>query len=380
MHRIYLDHNASTPVDPAVIQAMVQVLQEESGNPSSVHVEGQKARRRLEQCRQTIASFLKVKPNEIIFTSGGTEGANLLIKGLFRDHSKGHIISSDVEHSCIYETLRDLEAKGTGVSFLHAGLWGAVQPDQVRQAIRPSTKLITLMAVNNETGVKTDIEAIAAIAQEHNIPLIVDGVALLGKELFSIPRGVSAMFFSGHKFHAPKGTGFVFIRSSLKISPLLIGGSQELGRRAGTENLSGIVGLAAAIEILSRHQETITQELRQRRDQLEQGIIQTIPHIVINGIGPRVANVSNLSFLDVDGEALLMMLDLEGLAVSHGSACSSGAIEPSRVLMNMGMPSKQARSAIRFSVSRQTTSEDIARSLEIIIKVIDKLKKGKKSL
>lgn len=375
--RIYLDNNASTPLDPLVLEAVIEGLKEDLGNPSSIHFHGQKSRQRLEKARQTIAKYLKVRPPELIFTSGGTEGANLLLRGIINGSYSGHVISSDAEHSCIYQTLKDFEKRGVEVSYLPAGLWGAVKPETVREAIRPNTRLIALMAVNNETGVKTDIEAIAAIALEARIPFIVDGVALLGKEAFSIPAGIAAMFFSGHKLHAPKGVGVVFCRSSLRLSPLFVG-NQEFTRRAGTENLPGILGLAKAIEILQFDQSYFSSSMKRLRDKLEEGIKAGIGEIVINGQGPRVMNTTNISFLGVDGESLLMNLDMEGVSVSHGSACSSGAIEPSRVLINMNIPLAQARSAIRLSLSRFTTEQEIDQAIEIIVRVAKRLKQLKK--
>lgn len=373
-HRIYLDHNASTPIDSRVLHAIIQELKEEVGNPSSVHFHGQKCRQRLDQSRHTLAQFLKVKTHEIIFTSGGTEGANLLLNGLFQACSGEHLVTSSAEHSCVYQAAQELEKKGVDVSFLDPGLWGSVKPEAVKDAIRPSTRCIALMAVNNETGVKTDIEAIAALAQEAGIPFIVDGVALLGKEHFSIPAGVSAMFFSGHKLHAPKGIGFMFCKQTLKLNPFLVGGNQEFKRRPGTENLSAIVGLAAAIEILKQEQEEATQQMKQMRDRLEQGLLNQLDDVVINGQGPRVVNVSNLSFLGVDGESLLINLDMEGISVSHGSACSSGALEPSRILLKMGIPSFQARSSLRFSVSQFTTEQEIDFTIETTVRLVKRMR------
>ncbi|WP_075883100.1 cysteine desulfurase family protein [Candidatus Protochlamydia sp. W-9] len=372
--RVYLDCNSSTAIDPRVLKVLIQELQEEEGNPSSVHYHGQFCRKKLEESRQIIARFLKVKPQEIIFTSGGTEGANLLIKGVLQRFSLGQIISSNVEHACVDEVLKEMEKQGYSVTFLKTGSWGAVDPQKLKEAIGSQTRLITLMAANNETGVKTDIEACAAIAQEAQIPFIVDGVALLGKEMFNIPKGVSAMFFSGHKVHVPKGIGFCFVRQGLKLMPQIIGGGQEQNRRSGTENLAGIVALAEGISILSESQEKITNQLRLRRDQLEKGLINQLDHVTINGDAPRIANTSNLSFVGIDGETLLMQLDMQGISVSHGSACSSGALEPSRVLLNMGFSNKRAGSAIRFSVGRMTTEEDIKQTIQVLVKTITKFK------
>lgn len=374
-NRIYLDHNASSPLDPIVLKAVIQELQEEVGNPSSVHWHGKKSRRRLEEARQIISDYLNVKPQEIIFTSSGTEGANLALRGVFSDQKfSGHVVTCGAEHSCVYQIVKDLEKKGCQVTFLTAGSWGCVALEQLQAALRPDTKLITLMAVNNETGVKTDIEAIATVAQKAGITLIVDGVALLGKEFFTIPKGVTAMFFSGHKLHAPKGIGVLFCRQSLKLTPLFVGGEQEFNRRAGSENLSGAIGFAKAVELLKGHEEEFADHMRMLRDRLEKGLQARLDNVVVNGEGPRISNTSNLSFLGVDGESLLISLDQEGISVSHGSACSSGALEPSRVLLDMGIPLDRARSSLRFSVSRFTTIEEIDKAIDIIVKVVTRLR------
>lgn len=371
---IYLDHNATTSLDPAVLEVVSQELKNELGNPSSVHFHGRQCKSKLERARDVIAAFLNVKSSEFFFTSGGTEGANLLLRGFLSRSPGGHVITSNAEHSCIYHTLKIAEKNGAPVTFLPAGLQGAVSPEQVLEAITPQTKLITLMAVNNETGVKTDIEAIARIAQERDISFLVDGVALLGKEAFSIYPGVSALFFSGHKLHAPKGVGAVFCRSSFKIDPILTGGNQEFGRRAGTENLPAIIGFAKAVELLSE-QSQFTHKMRMLRDRFETDLMSNLEGVLINGIGPRVVNTSNLSFEGVDGESLLMGFDLAGISVSHGSACASGAIEPSRILLNMGIPMQRAQSAIRFSLSRHTTEQEIEEAIATTINLVNKLRK-----
>lgn len=370
--RIYLDNNATTLVDPRVSAAMIHFLNQNVGNPSSVHSFGRSARALLQKNRLAIAEYFQVKPHEIIFTSGGTEGLNMTIRGLLTGE-KGHIISSDVEHPSVYSTLKGLQDLGWEVTFLPAGLWGSVKTEDVLNSLRSNTKLICLMAVNNETGVKTDIEAIASIAKDAKIPFICDAVALLGKENFRIPLGVSAMCFSGHKIHAPAGIGFVFIRSGLKLLPLFTGGQQEFQRRAGTENLLGITGLAESIKLLSVELEGAVEQMRNLRDRLEQKILHTIPGTSVNGAGLRVANTTNIAFHGLDGESLLAAMDMEGVAVSHGSACSSGALEPSRILLNMGLSRDVARSSLRFSLSRFTTEEEIDRTLEIIAGVISRM-------
>lgn len=372
--RVYLDNNAGTFVDPDVLQAVIQNLQSSEGNPSSIHAEGQAARQRLTLARQVIADYLKVKSKEIIFTSGGTEALNTMLRGFCQSYPKAHVITSLVEHSSVYQTALLLQQQGCDVTFLPTGLMGTVTADAVKKALKPSTRLIVLMAVNNETGVKTDIESIAGIAQASNAFFLVDGVALLGKESFSIPAGVSAMCFSGHKVHAPKGVGFLFWRTQMHILPMITGGHQEFNRRAGTENIPGIVGLSKAVSLLNHLLPEATERMRMLRDYLEEGLLSALPFAVVNGEGPRVVNTLNMSFPGIDGEALLMHLDRKGIAVSLGSACSSGAIEPSRILLNMGMPMELARSAVRFSLSRFTTKDEIDTCIETVVALVSSLR------
>jgi len=373
--RIYLDNNSTTGVDPRVLEAMLPVLSEVPSNPSSLHFFGKEAKNRLNKSRETVAAFLKVKPQEIVFTSCGTEAMNFLLRGLFPGQVSGHAISSNVEHSCVNKTLLNLKEKGLDVSFLPAGLFGAVSPEQIKEAIRPDTRFISLIAVNNETGVKHDLNAIGQIAQDAGIPLIVDGVAWLGKELFTIHPGISGIGFSGHKIHAPKGIGFAFVRSNIKLSPLLMGAPQEHSLRAGTENLPGIVGLAKAIEILKTELPAATERMALLRDRLEAGLLVKANPVVVNGIGPRICNTCNLSFPGDLGEDLLIALDMAGIAVSHGAACASGALEPSRILINMDVPPQIAKSAIRFSLSRNTTIEEIDQAIEIISEIACRFRK-----
>jgi len=372
MKRIYLDNNATTSLDPRVLEAMLPHLSSTPSNPSSYHYFGQGAKRHLQNARESIAAFMRVKPHEVIFTSGGTEAMNILLRGFFPNEVSGHVITSNVEHACVYSTLAEFQKKGLQVSFLPAGLLGAVPPEEIKKAIRSDTRFITLIAVNNETGVKHDLDPIAQIAQEAGIPLIVDGVAWLGKELFTLHPGISGVGFSGHKFHAPKGIGFTVIRSSMKLHPLFIGGQQEYSLRPGTENLPGIVGLAKAIELLGTELPAATERMALLRDLLEAGLMQQAAPVVVNGIGKRICNVCNLSFPDDSGEDLLIALDMAGIAVSHGSACSSGALEPSRILVNMGLPPQIARSAIRFSLSRNTTREEIDQTIETVAQIVRK--------
>jgi cysteine desulfurase len=370
--RVYLDHNASTPLDPEVKNALIEELEAFDANPSSIHAFGQEVRNRVTKARRTIASFLNVRPHDLIFTSGGTESLNTALFGL--TSKRGHIITSSVEHACVISICEELERRGFTVTYLHPGEYGAVTPEAVVEAIQPDTVLITLMAANNETGVKTDIEGISEIAERRSIPFVVDAVSLMGKEPFVIPEGVTAMAFSGHKFHALKGAGLLYVKTGTDLAPLIIGGGQESGRRGGTENVLGIISLAKAIEILHQGQATFSFRMEKLRNKLEEGLKAQLHDVIVNGKGPRIPNTTNLSFPGVDGESLLLNLDLAGIAVSHGSACSSGALEPSRVLLNMGTPKEIANTSIRFSLSRFTTEKEIDRCIEVVTDTVEKLK------
>ncbi|HEV8051675.1 MAG TPA: cysteine desulfurase family protein [Parachlamydiaceae bacterium] len=367
--RIYLDNNASTPLDPLVADFIVKNLPLLQGNPSSSHSFGQAARSLINKAKASISSFFGVKSSELIFTSGGTESVNIAIRGLISHKPPGHIITSSVEHSCVIAVCKLMEAQGYSVSYLPSGPLGAVQPDAVKAAIRPDTQLIVLMAVNNETGVKTDIQSIARITQEHRIPFFVDAVSQLGKEVILIPPGISAMAFSGHKVHALQGIGLLYLRTGTKLQPLIFGGEQEYGRRAGTENVLGILSLSKAMELLSP---AAYEGVKLLRDRFESVLLKAIPGLLINGEGARISNVSNLAFPGVDGEALLMNLDRAGIAASHGSACSSGSLEPSRILLGMGLPLERVNSSIRFSLSRLTTAAEIEAACATIICLVKK--------
>lgn len=361
---IYLDNNATTTLDPRVFKAMLAEFQGGPANPSSTHFFGKKAHRLLEKAREEVASFFGSKPQEIIFTSGGTESVNLFLRGL----KKGHIISTKIEHSCIYKTLQDLDSS---VTYVPINSWGAPLPEDIEKAICKETIAIVLSASNSETGVKLDMEAISQIAHKHNIALFIDAVAFIGKEPFTMYPGISAVAMSGHKFHGPKGVGALLCKASIK--PLITGGPQEHMRRAGTENLAGILGLAEAVKILSSEQTKITEHLRDLRLHLENGLKRELPNIFINGDAPRVSNTVNIVFEGVDAETLLIQLDLNKIAASHGSACASGALEPSRVLTEMGIPLPTIRSSIRFSVGRFNTREEIDAAIQRISVIVGKL-------
>lgn len=370
MQKIYLDNNATTPLDMEVFQAMLGDLCQVPLNPSSIHSSGRQANQLLSGARRSVATVFGAKPDEIYFTSGGTEAINLFLKSL----EKGHLITTAIEHSSVYKTSQVLEAKGFTASYIPVDRSGAPHPEAIAAAIRPDTRALLFSASNAETGVKLDLEAVALVAEKHQIPLLVDAVAYVGKESFSMLPGVTAVAISGHKFHAPKGIGALFCRSSFQLEPLITGGGQEHLKRAGTENLSGILGLAAALEIVQKNQGAITHQIRALRDHFEQELFRALPNISINGLGPRVCNVSNIAFGDVDGETLLLQLDLFGIAASHGSACSARAMEPSRVLLGMGLDRKTARSSLRFSFSRMNTQEEVELAVTRLVDIVQKLR------
>lgn len=376
--KIYLDNNATTALDPRVFSAMYNKTKGLPCNPSSVHSYGQYAKGLLYQAREEIANYLGKNIDEIIFTSSGTEALNLVLRGLWEKNSSGEIITSNIEHSAIFNTLKDLE--GAKVHYLPVGPWGAVSFDQIKEAVSPATKMIVLSLVNTETGVKNDIEEIAAFAKTQQIPLVVDGIGIMGKEDFTLYEGISAACFSAHKFHGPKGNGFFYLSEEVDFLPKITGGAQEFGKRGGTENLEGILGTAKAVSLLKEELPEKSIYMKELRDYFEQMLFDHLDDLVINGKGPRVVNTSNLAFLGVDGESLLMHLDQQGICASHGSACSAGALEPSRVLSNMGLDRERVRSSIRFSISRMTSKEEIECAATIIIKTVTQLQSVKSFL
>jgi cysteine desulfurase len=365
---IYLDNNSTTQLDPAVLAAMEPFFHNLTGNPSSVHSYGQKAKGILGEALKRCARYFKVHPDEIIFTSGATEALN----GLIRCIPKGsHVITSALEHAAVLEPLKLADCE---VSYLYpsaAGV-GAVTPLQVEEALRPSTRLIVLTMANNETGIKTEIASIAALAHRMSIPLVLDGVAALGKDSFTLPEGVWAVCLSAHKIHGPLGIGLTVLRKTYKAYPWIVGGGQQQSLRAGTENLPAIVGFAKALDLLDKHAQTWIPQMQVLRDRFESGLKALIPDLIIHGQNqPRICNTSQIAFPGINGETLLMRLDLEGLAASHGAACSAGALEPSRVLLNMGISPQLARSSLRFSLSRFTTLSEIETALLLIHKTVN---------
>jgi len=364
---IYLDNNATTPLAKEVIETMMDVENQGPLNPSSSHSLGRKARAYLENSRQVVADFLNVDCKEIIFTSSGTEALNLLIRGLIDPQSNDTILSSTIEHSAVLNTLKDLEKKGCHLNLLAPGTFGAIKPEQVKEAINSDIKLVVLSWVNGETGAKTDIERIADICLDKNIPLVVDGVAIMGKELFTIPKGVKGMAFSAHKFHGPKGIGFAYVNKELAISPEITGGHQEYNLRAGTENVTNIVGMAKAIELLKALLPKASEHMTTLRDYFEKSLASKLS-IKVNCETQRICNVSNLYLEGKEAERLLFHLDKHNIMVSHGSACASFALQPSKVLKAMGYPKERVLCSLRFSFNRNNTLDQVDKVIDALLK------------
>lgn len=379
MRKIYLDHNATSPVSPEVRKAMLPFLEEKFGNPSSSHWAGREVREHVEKARNSVATLIGADPTEVFFTASGSEGDNMAIKGVLMQHfrEKGHIITSAVEHPAVLKTCTSLERFGFEVTIVPADGQGMVDPADIRKAIRLDTRLITMMYVNNETGNIFPVKEVAAIARELGIPFHTDAVQAIGKIPVDVnDLDIDILTGSGHKFNAPKGVGFQYLRTGTNILPLISGGHQEGGFRAGTENIPGIVALGKACEIAQKKISAHEGRIRNLRDRLERGILDTVPSTRLNGHPDlRVDNTANISFQYIEGEALLVLLDMDGIAVSTGSACSSGSQEPSHVLKAMGLDPLCSRGAIRFSLGLGNTDEDIDFCLESVRKHADRLLK-----
>ncbi len=375
MRRAYLDNNATTPVLPAVLEAMLPYFGEQFGNASSIHQRGQHARAAVERARESVAALLGCRPSEVVFTSGGTEADNLAIFGLARPGD--HIITSTIEHHAVLNACKRLEESGCEITYVPVDGSCRVDPDDVRRALRPKTRLITIMLANNETGVVEPLEEIGKIAAEADVYLHTDAVQAAGKIPLDVSRlACDLLSISGHKIHAPQGVGALYVRKGTLLKPQLYGGSHERGRRAGTENVPGIVGLGKAAELAREGLANgEVERMRQMRDRLEQAVLRQIEAVGINGSGvPRVPNTTNIHFDHIEGEALVIALDLRGMAVSTGAACSSGAIEPSHVLTAMGLSADQARASLRFSLGKQNTAEDVEQLLELLPGTVARLR------
>lgn len=379
MNRIYLDYNATTPVDPAVLEAMLPYFSGDFGNASSIHTFGQRARAAVETAREQVASLLNARPQEIIFTSGGTESDNHAIFGVVQSlHTQpaAHIITTAIEHEAVLNTCQTLEKEGVAVTYLPVSRNGLIDLGDLRKAIRPETILMTIMHGNNELGTVQPLEEIGRITTEHDIYFHSDAVQSAGK----IPVDVKVcqldlLSLSGHKFYAPKGVGAIYIKGGTRLRQLLYGGHHQRGFRPGTENVAGIVGLGKAAELARLSLAEDAARISALRERLEQGLLSRIPDSHANAAAaPRTPNTSNITFPGIDGEALIIALDLKGLACSTGAACSSGAVEPSHVLTAIGLPASEARASIRFSLGRHTTGAEIEAALEIVPAAVAQLR------
>jgi cysteine desulfurase len=375
MRRVYLDNNATTPVMPEVFEAMRPYFGERFGNASSIHHHGQETRAAVERARESVAALLGCRPAEIVFTSGGTEADNLAIFGLVRPGD--HVISSTIEHHAVLNSCKHLEEKGIEVTYLPVDGRGLVDPDDLRRALRSNTKLVTIMMANNETGVIQPVEEIGKICAEADVYFHTDGVQAASKVPIRVKEiGCDLLSISGHKLHAPQGVGALYVRKGTTLEPRFFGGSHERSRRAGTENVPGIVGLGKAAELAIQGFESgETDRVSALRDRLEHAILDNVEAAAVNGAGvPRVPNTSNIYFDYIEGEALIIALDLKGLAVSTGAACSSGAVEPSHVLTAMGLRPDRARASIRFSLGKQNTAEDVDFAIQLVPASVERLR------
>ncbi len=375
MRRIYLDHNATTPLAPEVLAAMLPYFAKHYGNASSIHVFGREARAAIDNARVRLARLLGAREDEIIFTGGGTEADNTVIFGVARARrDKGrHIITSQIEHEAVLHACRHLERRGEcEVTYLPVSRACLVNPDDLRRAIRNDTVLVSIMSANNETGTIQPVKELAAVCRERGVPFHTDAVQSFGKEPVNVAEwGVDLLSVAAHKFYGPKGVGLLYVRHGTKFEPLLMGGSHENERRAGTENVPGIVGLAAAAELAVAKQ----PEESRRLWALTERLAVQLPDAERNGHPTqRLANTLNVSFAGCDGSALLMALDLEGVAASAGSACAAGALEPSHVLGAMGLPRELARAAVRFSFGTGNTEADVDHLLDVLPRLVERIR------
>jgi cysteine desulfurase len=391
MNRVYLDYNATTPLEPQVLDAMLPYFSADFANASSIHTPGQRARAAVETAREQVATLVGARPQEIVFTSGGTESDNHAIFGIVASFvaqptlalrlsslqsAPPHIITSTIEHEAVLNACQAAEKQGANVNYLPVNREGLVEPEAVRRAIRPETILITVMQANNELGTLQPLEEIGRIAREHKIYFHTDAVQSVGK----IPIDVNALnvdllSLSGHKLYAPKGAGALYVRSGTRLRQLLYGGHHQRGFRPGTENVAGIVGLGQAAEIARNSLASDAKRVSVLRDKLERGLLERIPQVRVNGsLASRTPNTTNIMFAGIEGEALVIALDLKGLACSVGAACSSGAVEPSHVLTAIGLSQEQAKASLRFSLGRHTTDSEIDFALKVISEAVAQLR------
>lgn len=377
--RTYFDHNATTPVDPVVLEAVTRALRDDFGNPSSVHHFGQRAKAVLDTARTAVARLVNGEPSEIVFTSGGTEADNFAIRGVaeaLEPSGRRHLIASAIEHEAVLMTLKALARRGWKTTLLPVDSTGIVSPDALREAMTDETALVSIMHANNEIGTVQPVRELAAIAHERGALFHTDAVQSAGKIPLDVRAlGVDLAAISAHKFNGPKGVGALWIRRGTRLNAILTGGKHERNRRAGTENVAGIAGFGVAAELAVKKLDAEAARLRALRDRLEAGILERIPGTAVNGARePRVPNTTNISFEGIEAESLLIALDLEGFAVSTGSACSSGTLEPSHVLRAMGFPPHRTQNSIRISLGAGNTDAEVDAFLEKLPGVVEKLR------
>jgi cysteine desulfurase len=379
MQRIYLDHNATTPPHPAVVDRMTATLKDEFGNPSSVHYFGQRAKAAVDEARSAVAALIGADPSEVVFTSGGTESDNFAIRGAaeaLERAGRRHLLTTAIEHEAVLNTFKALVKRGWKATVLPVDQTGIAAPGALRDVLDEGTAVVSVMHANNEIGTIQPVTAFAELAHDRGALVHTDAVQSAGKIPIDVKAlGVDLLSISAHKFYGPKGAGALWIRRGLRLLPLLTGGKHERGRRAGTENVAGIVGMGvAAVIALSKMADEATR-LAALRDRLEEAVLRSVPGTTVNGARtPRVPNTTNISFDRVEAESLLIALDLEGIAVSTGSACSSGTLEPSHVLKAMGLPSHRTQNSIRFSLGSANTEADIDRVMSVLPAIVEKLR------
>ncbi|SMB98830.1 cysteine desulfurase [Thermanaeromonas toyohensis ToBE] len=378
MRKVYLDHSATTPVRPEVLEEMLPYLKEEFGNPSTLYSWGREAKKAIEEARARVAALIGAQPEEIVFTSGGTEADNMaLIGAAYANQKKGkHIITSSIEHHAVLDTAQYLQRQGFKVTFLPVTPEGLVRVEDVEEAITDETILISIMHVNNEVGTIQPIQEIGKLARERGIIFHTDAVQSVGKIPVNVDElNVDLLSASAHKIYGPKGVGCLYIRKGTRIQPLLHGGGQERKRRAGTENVPGIVGFGKAAELAGQELESEGKRLKALRDKLIDGVLERIDHVQLNGDRERRSPINaNFSFKYVEGESILLSLDMKGIAASSGSACTSGSLDPSHVLLAMGIPHEVAHGSVRMTLGRDNTEEDIDYVLEVLPEIIERLR------